>query len=313
VHMEPILTLQTPRSVVYRVDYPDLWRIYKTATAGFWTAADIDKLEVDVGQWQGALNTDERTVLSTILALSATAARNVFGDLRLRPCAEVLIVEARVFYRFQVVMANIHSETYSMLLLALVGQDGDRDGVRSNVETMPTVRAKAEWCSQWLANEGESTFGTRLVAVAVMEAIFLSSSFAVMFWMRSRGLMPALTKSYELIARDAGLRTSFAFLLYRHLHVRPSSYVVRRMVEDAVWLEVNFVEAVIPHALKGMDSSLARDYVQYVGDYVLENFGLGRWFRVENPVSGVLASVLLSSADAQRGSWSSACRPRASR
>ncbi len=129
-----------------------------------------------------------------------------------------------------------------MLLRALVGQAGDQCRLLSSIETMPTMKAKAEWCSHWFANEDETSFGIRLVAVAVLEGVFLSSSFAVMFWLRSRGLMPALTKSYELIARDADLRTSFAFLLYRHLRARPSSYVVRRMVEDAVWLEVNFVE-----------------------------------------------------------------------
>ncbi len=129
-----------------------------------------------------------------------------------------------------------------MLMGALVGRDSDLSVPLSTIETMPAVKAKADWCSRWVASEEESNFGIRLVAVAVMEGIFLSSSFAVMFWLRSRSLMPALTKSYELIARDAALRTSFAVMLYRHLRVRPSSYVVRRMVEDAVWLEVNFAD-----------------------------------------------------------------------
>lgn len=44
--------------------------------------------------------------------------------------------------------------------------------------------------------------GERVVAFAAVEGIFFSGSFAAIFWLKKRGLMPGLTFSNELISRD---------------------------------------------------------------------------------------------------------------
>ncbi len=136
---------------------------------------------------------------------------------------------------------NVHSETYSMLLRALVVEEREQARLFCAIETMPAVKAKADWCMRWIES-ADSTFGTRLVAFAIVEGIFFSSSFAAIFWLRTRGLMPGLTQSNELIARDEGLHTSFACLLLTHLHQRPSAETVRRMIVQAVELEKDFFE-----------------------------------------------------------------------
>lgn len=41
-----------------------------------------------------------------------------------------------------------------------------------------------------------------MVAFAAVEGIFFSGSFAAIFWLKKRGLMPGLTFSNELISRD---------------------------------------------------------------------------------------------------------------
>jgi ribonucleotide reductase beta subunit family protein with ferritin-like domain len=48
----------------------------------------------------------------------------------------------------------------------------------------------------------QASFGERIVAFAAVEGIFFSGSFASIFWLKKRGLMPGLTFSNELISRD---------------------------------------------------------------------------------------------------------------
>ena len=148
----------------------------------------------------------------------------------------ILLVDVLIFFR-----ENVHSETYSLLLRSLVNDEKEQVKLFSAIDTMPTVRAKADWCIRWIESV-DCDFGTRLVAFAVVEGIFFSSSFASIFWTRSRGLMPALCQSNELIARDEGMHTAFACLLYHHLDQKPSDATVVRMMREAVQLEHAFFE-----------------------------------------------------------------------
>ncbi|TFK81784.1 putative ribonucleoside-diphosphate reductase small chain B [Polyporus arcularius HHB13444] len=280
--MEPILTPEPSRFVLFPIRYTDLWDAYKTAEASFWTAEEICKIHVDVDHWESRLTADERTFLSTILAFFAASDGIVVENLAQRFCAEVQLAEARCFYGFQIMMENIHSETYSMLLRALVDDESDQARLFSAIETMPAVKAKAEWCLRWIES-ADANFGTRLVAFAIVEGVFFSSSFAAIFWIRSRGLMPALTQSNELISRDEGMHTSFACLLYSHLVERPEDHLVRQMVREAVGLEHDFFASALPRPLFGMNVDLMKDYVEYVGDFLLQGLGLEPIFEKPNP------------------------------
>lgn len=57
--------------------------------------------------------------------------------------------------------------------------------------------------------------GERLVAFAAVEGIFFSGSFAAIYWLKKRGLMPGLTYSNELISRDEvrGIHKHKAFIV----------------------------------------------------------------------------------------------------
>jgi ribonucleoside-diphosphate reductase subunit M2 len=68
------------------------------------------------------------------------------------------------------------------------------------ISTLPFVKKKADWAIRWM-NE-KTPFAERLVAFACVEGIFFSGSFASIFWLRERGVMPGLTFSNELISRD---------------------------------------------------------------------------------------------------------------
>ncbi|KAI0689804.1 putative ribonucleoside-diphosphate reductase small chain B [Cerioporus squamosus] len=278
---EPILAPELSRFVLFPLKYPDIWNAYKIAQASFWTPAEID-FSFDGSHWKQMLTDDERSFLSTILAFFAASDGIVVENLASRFCAEVQIAEARCFYGYQIMMENIHSETYAMLIEQLVTDADEQTRLFTALSTMPSVRAKAEWCFRWIGS-ADADFATRLIAFAIVEGVFFSSSFAAIFWIRSRGILPGLCMSNELIARDEGMHARFACLLNRHLHSKTPSHVVHSMLVEAVDLEHQFFEAALPRGLNGMNAKLMRDYVEYVADFLLVELELPVLFGKRNP------------------------------
>ena len=94
---------------------------------------------------------------------------------------------------------------YCIFLLRVLGQNifchFFRDFLFNAIETMPCVKKKADWAIKWI-NDESATYGERVVAFVAVEGIFFSGSFASIFWLKKRGIMPGLTFSNELISRD---------------------------------------------------------------------------------------------------------------
>ena len=141
--------------------------------------------------------------------------------------------------RSQVGRENIHAETYARFLQELIVDETELHRLFNAIHTIPSVRRKADWCLKWFDRDSYS-FGTRLIAFAIVEGVFFSSSFAAIFWIRSRGLLPGLCHSNELIMRDEGQHMEFACKLYRVLAEEVSVSVVHEMIKDAVSLEQAF-------------------------------------------------------------------------
>ena len=218
--------------------------MYKKAEASFWTAEEID-LSRDLVHWENRLNNDERHFISHVLAFFAASDGIVNENLLDRFSSEVQNAEARCFYGFQIMMENIHSETYSLLIDTYIKDSATRAHLFDAIETIPCIKKKADWALKWIADD-ESTFGERLVAFAAVEGIFFSGCFAAIFWMKKRGLMPGLTFSNELISRDEGMHTDFACLLFSHLKRRPHPELVRDIITEAVTIEQEFLTGTRP-------------------------------------------------------------------
>ncbi|PPQ63421.1 hypothetical protein CVT24_004931 [Panaeolus cyanescens] len=279
-HEEPLLRTSTRRFVLYPIQYNEIWSLYKKAQASFWTAEEID-LSHDLRDWI-RLNAGERHFISHILAFFAASDGIVNENLVERFSNEVQIPEARCFYGFQVMIENIHSETYSLLIEAYIKDPEERDRLFDAIETIPCVKRKAEWALRWISDK-ESTFGERLVAFAAVEGIFFSGSFAAIFWIKKRGLMPGLTFSNELISRDEGMHTDFACLLFSHLRRRPHPDVVLNIIQEAVSIEKEFLVDALPVDLIGMNSKLMCQYIEFVADRLLVSLGNEKHYGATNP------------------------------
>lgn len=276
---EPLLMENPGRFVLFPVRFHDIWQMYKKAEASFWTVEEVD-LSRDVAHWE-KLNDDERFFIGRVLAFFAASDGIVNENLVSRFSREVQVPEARCFYGFQIMIENVHSEMYSLLIDTYIKDSAERDFLFSAIDTVPCVRKKAEWALKWIGS-GKS-FGDRLVAFAAVEGIFFSGSFAAIFWLKKRGLMPGLTFSNELISRDEGLHTDFACLLFGHLRNKPTPDTIKAIVTEAVGIEQEFLTEALPVNLIGMNCTMMCRYIEFVADRLLVALGVDKCFRVENP------------------------------
>ncbi|XP_064167578.1 ribonucleoside-diphosphate reductase subunit M2-like [Anguilla rostrata] len=277
---EPLLRDNPRRFVIFPIQYHDIWQMYKKAEASFWTAEEVD-LSKDMQHWEG-LKQEERFFISHVLAFFAASDGIVNENLVERFSKEVQVTEARCFYGFQIAMENIHSEMYSLLIDTYIKDSAEREFLFNAIETLPCVRKKADWAMRWIG-DSDASFGERVVAFAAVEGIFFSGSFAAIFWLKKRGLMPGLTFSNELISRDEGLHCDFACLMFSHLRQRPSETRVKEVIMDAVAIEQEFLTGALPVSLIGMNCALMKSYIQFVADRLLLELGFSKMYNVENP------------------------------
>lgn len=278
---EPLLVENKRRFVLFPIKYNEIWQMYKKAEASFWTAEEID-LSKDLSDWNHRLNENERFFISRVLAFFAASDGIVNENLVENFSAEVQIPEAKCFYGFQIMMENIHSETYSLLIDTYIKDPQEAEFLFNAIDTIPCIKKKAEWALRWISDD-DALFGERLVAFAAVEGIFFSGSFASIFWLKKRGLMPGLTFSNELICRDEGLHTDFACLLFSHLKNRPDQSIIERIITEAVSIEKEYFTDALPASLLGMNANLMCQYVEFVADRLLEALGNKKVYNVTNP------------------------------
>lgn len=277
--IEPILQENKDRFVLFPITHHDIWEMYKKAEASFWTAEEID-LSPDLLDWDRKLNEDEKHFIKHVLAFFAASDGIVNENLAVNFMKEVQYPEARCFYGFQIMIENIHSEAYSLLIDTYIKDQKEKNSLFHAIDTVPCVGKKADWALRWIGNGG---FAERLVAFAAVEGIFFSGSFCSIFWLKKRGLMPGLSFANELISRDEGLHCDFACLLYSQLANKLPKETVKSIIANAVDIEREFVRDAIPVKLIGMNADLMCQYIEFVADRLLVALGQEKLYKVTNP------------------------------
>ena len=274
------------RYVMFPVRDEDIWKMYKKQVDCFWRAEEVD-LSKDLGDWS-KLNEDEQYFISIVLAFFAASDGIVMENLATRFMADVQLAEARAFYGFQIAMENIHSEMYSLLIDTYIKDRETRGKMFSAIKTFPCIQKKADWARKWIDFETHKktgkSFATRLIAFACVEGIFFSSSFAAIYWIKKRGLMPGLTLSNEFISRDEALHTEFAIMIYSKLVEKLDKTDAQNIVREAVEIEKEFITIALPCRLIGMNMKLMAQYVEFVGDRLCVQLGLPKIYGCSNPL-----------------------------
>ncbi|MBF01886.1 MAG: ribonucleoside-diphosphate reductase [Flavobacterium sp.] len=278
--VEPILQENKDRFVIFPIKHHDIWEWYKKMEASFWTAEEID-LHQDITDWNTKLNDDEKYFIKHILAFFAASDGIVNENLAENFVNEVQYAEAKFFYGFQIMMENIHSETYSLLIDTYVKDEVEKDKLFHAIEVFPAIKKKAEWALKWIESD---SFAERLIAFAAVEGIFFSGAFCSIFWLKKRGLMPGLTFSNELISRDEGVHCDFAVHLHNHHLVnKVPKDRIKEIIVDALNIEREFVTESLPVSLIGMNATLMTQYLEFVTDRLLVELGCDRVYNASNP------------------------------
>lgn len=279
-NLEPILVPNKDRFVIFPIKHHDIWDWYKKQEASFWTAEEVD-LEQDVIDWNTKLTHDEKYFIKHILAFFAASDGIVNENLAENFISEVQYPEAKFFYGFQLMMEQIHSEVYSLLIDTYIDNDKEKDELFRAIEIFPAITEKAEWALKWIESD---SFAERLIAFSAVEGIFFSGAFCSIFWMKKRGLLPGLTFSNELINRDEGLHADFAVHLHQnHIVNKVSKERITEILTNALDIEREFITESLPVSLIGMNSKLMTQYLEFVTDRLLVEYGCEKVYNTTNP------------------------------
>lgn len=277
---EPLLKEDSNRYVLFPIQHDDIWKMYKKQMDCFWRAEEID-LSKDIDDWN-KLGKNEQYFIKMILAFFAASDGIVLENLGMRFMSEVQPAEAKAFYSFQMMMENIHSETYSQLIDTYISDGSEKKTLFEAIDNFPCIKKKADWAIKWIQDQ-ESNFARRLVAFSCVEGIFFSGSFCAIYWLKKRGLMPGLTLSNQFISRDEGMHTDFAVLLYSKLVNKLSQEEIHKIIEEAVEIEKEFICDALPCRLIGMNATLMSQYIEFVADRLVVQLGYEKIFHSGNP------------------------------
>jgi ribonucleoside-diphosphate reductase beta chain len=277
--MEKILIENPNRFVIFPIEHNDIWEFYKQHQAAFWTAEEVD-LTNDIRDWNN-LTENEQYFIKNILSFFAASDGIVNENLAENFLKEVQYPEAKFFYGFQLMMENIHSLMYSLLIDTYISNEEEKQLCFTALDNLPAVQKKAKWALDWIEN---STFAERLIAFAAVEGIFFSGSFCSIFWLKSRGIMQGLGNANSLIFKDENLHCDFAIhLVNNHLEDKPSEKRIKEILLSALEIEKEFITESLPVSLIGMNSNLMKQYLEFVTDGLLVKFGCKKEFNVEQP------------------------------
>lgn len=277
---EPLLTESNNRYVLFPIQYPAIWDMYKKHVSTYWTVEEID-LTKDHDDWE-KLSDNERYFIKNVLAFFAASDGIVNENLVLNFMSEIKVSEALAFYSFQNAIETIHSETYSLLIDTYIKDKTEKNRLLNSIETIPSIKKKAEWAINWTESK-KSNFSIRLIAFACVEGIFFSGAFCSIYWLKEKGLMHGLTFSNELISRDESLHTEFAVLLYSYIVNKLSEVEVHEIITDAVKIEKEFIIESLPCSLLGMNNELMSQYIEFVADRLVVQLGYNKIYNTRNP------------------------------
>lgn len=307
--IEPILKENPNRFTTFPIEWNDIWDMYKKQVQCIWVPEEID-FSKDIVDWNEKLKDNERHFIKWVLAFFAASDGIVLENLVSNFCNEVSITEGKYFYGLQGFMEQVHSETYSLMIDTYIKDSKEKDKLLHAIDTIPVVTKKANWALKWIGHDEvnltikekelllnldipeelknkiaykKPSFPERLIAFAVVEGIFFSSSFCAIFWLKTKGIMQGLSMSNEFISRDEGMHMDFAVLLYSKLVNKLNNKTVQNIVREAVVIEQEFVRDALPWNLAGMNAKLMCEYVEYCADRLLKQLRVPIIYNANNP------------------------------
>jgi ribonucleoside-diphosphate reductase beta chain len=278
---EELLKNNDHRFTLFPITYPDVYALYKKALASFWVVEEID-FSIDLDHWDNRLNNDERFFIKNVLAFFSSSDGIVNENLAINFYNEIQVPEVRALYSTQIQIETVHSECYSLMIDTYIKDQDEKNKLFKAIEFNNVVAKKADWALKWVTS---GTFPERLLAFIAIEGVFFSGSFAAIYWLKSRDLMPGLSLANQFISRDESLHCRTGVLLYNKLSQKLNTERVHSLFKEAYSIEEEFITKSLPVSLIGMNSNSMKQYIKFVIDYWLIELGYPKLFGDKNPFS----------------------------
>ena len=279
--IEPILDPANRRFTLFPIRHHELWALFKTQEASFWKAEEID-ISNDYEEFMKC-DEDTKTFIKHVLAFFAASDGIVNFNLSKRFMDEITIMEASVCYTYQMMMENVHSHTYSLMLDNLVRDPDEKEKLFNAIQTIPSIKRMADWAFKWI--ESDLSFAHRVIAFIVVEGLFFSGAFASIYWLKcyKGNILQGLVKSNEFIQRDEAQHVQFGVEIYKLLHHPLPATKVHEIIRDGLDTAKLFMEDALQVRLIGIGPQKMHQYLEYVADRLAVDLGTTKIYGVENP------------------------------
>jgi ribonucleoside-diphosphate reductase beta chain len=282
--------------------YPRFFEMYKDAIKNTWTVEEVD-FATDTADLQKKMTPAERHLVERLVAFFATGDSIVANNLVLNLYRHVNAPEARMYLSRQLYEEAQHVEFYLTLLDTYVPDPADRHRAFTAVETIPSIRKKAQFCLRWLESTSQLVrletrddrrrFLLNLICFAAcIEGLFFFGAFAYVYFLRSRGLLHGLAAGTSWVFRDESAHMAFAFEVVRVARAEEPELFddalagdVVRMLEEAIDCETQFAEDLLGGGIAGLSVADVRGYLEFCADQRLARLGLPPTFGTKNPLA----------------------------
>lgn len=280
--------------------YPQFFQLYKDSLKNIWTTDELD-FSIDFEHLRDRVTPQEAHLIKRLVAFFATADNIVAHNLVLNFYKHINSPEFRMFLGKQLFDEMLHVETYLLLVDNYLPDLEERREAFDAYRTIPSVKMKADFCFKYMDaidsidrvdnDEKRRQFIENLICFAAcVEGLFFFGSFAYVYFLRNKGLLPGLAAATNWVFRDetmhiraamdaiAAIRTEYPHLFDKALEIK-----VERMIAEAVEVEMYFCEDALALGVSGLSPALMKDYLCYVADQRFTQLGYEKRYLTRNP------------------------------
>ncbi len=280
--------------------YPVFFEMYRSAIKNTWTVEEVD-FSTDVRDLTVKMSVAERHLIQRLVAFFATGDSIVSNNLVLNLYKHINSPEARMYLSRQLYEEALHVQFYLTLLDTYVPDHEERVRAFQAVETIPSIRRKAEFCFKWIDSiqslEKLETKAQRrqfllnlICFAACIEGLFFFAAFAYVYFLRSKGLLHGLASGTNWVFRDESAHMAFALKVVDTVRAEEPDLFdaemqaqIVAMLDEAIGCETQFAEDLLSGGVAGLSVKEVRQYLEFVADQRLAMLGMPRHYGAKNP------------------------------
>jgi ribonucleoside-diphosphate reductase beta chain len=282
--------------------YPQFFQLYKDSLKNIWTTDELD-FSIDFEHLRDKVTPQEAHLIKRLVAFFATADNIVAHNLVLNFYKHINSPEFRMFLGKQLFDEMLHVETYLLLVDNYIPDMEERRQAFDAFKNIPSVKKKADFCFKYMdsidkidrldTDDKRRQFIENLVCFAAcVEGLFFFGSFAYVYYLRNRGILPGLATATNWVFRDETMHIEAAMGAlatikqeYPQLFDAALEKKIHLMIEEALAVEMEFCSDALSQGVTGLSPALMYEYLQYVADQRLVQLGFKKRYLAKNPFS----------------------------